>query len=175
MHFEYCAWNANLNLSETRFSSNNPPLIAITYYFFLQKLCSECKAYFCGTCVSRAAPSGQQHQHVGQTSSFNSRTCKRCKILLSDPPIRADLMELRVKVSIWFTVYPLYLFLQGHRIQIDTFLTIIFSWLDADNFWDSKKGKFGPDQLFFISSASLFLHDLFVLFINQTKKLTGFM
>jgi len=65
--------------------------------FNRKKLCSECKAYFCGTCVSRAAPSGQQHQHVGQTSSFNSRTCKRCKILLSDPPIRADLMELRVK------------------------------------------------------------------------------
>lgn len=65
--------------------------------FNRKKLCSECKAYFCGTCVSRAAPSGQQQQHVGQTSSFNSRTCKRCKILLSDPPIRADLMELRVK------------------------------------------------------------------------------
>jgi len=66
--------------------------------FNRKKLCSECKAYFCGTCVSREAPSGQQpQQRVAQTTGFNSRTCKRCKILLSNPPIRADLMELRVK------------------------------------------------------------------------------
>jgi len=65
--------------------------------FNRKKLCSECKAYFCGTCVSREAPSGQQDRRIGQTAAFNSRTCKRCKILLSNPPIRADLMELRVK------------------------------------------------------------------------------
>jgi len=66
--------------------------------FNRKKLCSECKAYFCGTCVSREAPNGHQgHQRIGQTAAFNSRTCKRCKILLSNPPVRADLMELRVK------------------------------------------------------------------------------
>ena len=60
------------------------------------KVCSECKAYFCGDCVSREAPAGQPQQRIGQ-ANFGPRTCKRCKVLLSDPPVRADLMELRVK------------------------------------------------------------------------------
>ena len=64
----------------------------------LQKICSECKNYFCGSCVSRETPSGQVRNSTSN-SSFNNapRTCKRCKILLSIPPVRADLMELRVK------------------------------------------------------------------------------
>jgi len=60
--------------------------------FNRKKQCSECKSHFCGTCVTREAPTGRRGQ-----SSLNSRTCKRCKILLSSPPIRAHLMDLRVK------------------------------------------------------------------------------
>lgn len=59
--------------------------------FNRKKQCSECKSHFCGTCVTREAPSGRRGQ------ALNSRTCKRCKILLSNPPIRDHLMELRVK------------------------------------------------------------------------------
>lgn len=66
--------------------------------FNRKKVCSECKNYFCGSCVSRETPSGQVRNSTSN-SSFNNapRTCKRCKILLSIPPVRADLMELRVK------------------------------------------------------------------------------
>jgi len=66
--------------------------------FNRKKICSECKNYFCGSCVSRETPSGQVRNSTSN-SSFNNapRTCKRCKILLSIPPVRADLMELRVK------------------------------------------------------------------------------
>lgn len=67
--------------------------------FNRKKVCSECKGYFCGSCVSREAPSGAQVRYSTSNSSFSTapRTCKRCKILLSIPPVRADLMELRVK------------------------------------------------------------------------------
>jgi len=59
--------------------------------FNRKKVCSECKGYFCGSCVTRDAPTGVQVRNL------TGRTCKRCKILLSIPPVRADLMELRVK------------------------------------------------------------------------------
>ena len=50
----------------------------------MQKLCHECKNYFCNACINRDSVTSQ-------------RTCVRCKVLLSRPPIRADLMDLRVK------------------------------------------------------------------------------
>jgi len=54
-----------------------------------KKTCSECKNVFCRKCVATTEST---------SSSASSRvTCARCKVLLQRPPIRTQLMDLRVK------------------------------------------------------------------------------
>ena len=84
-------WNFSIRYLYTSFFLM---IMNLIFFLILQKQCSECKSHFCGTCVTREAPTGRRGQ-----SSLNSRTCKRCKILLSSPPIRSHLMDLRVKVG----------------------------------------------------------------------------
>jgi len=49
-----------------------------------KKLCCECSNYFCSTCLPREQGS-------------RTRTCSRCRVLHKSPPLRGDLMKLRVK------------------------------------------------------------------------------
>lgn len=49
-----------------------------------KKLCSECSNYFCGSCLPRSQGEG-------------GRVCSRCRVLNRSPPVRQDLMKLRVK------------------------------------------------------------------------------
>ncbi len=50
----------------------------------LQKQCHLCRKQFCRKCCSRDTPQ-------------RGRTCTHCRALLKKPPVRAELMELRVK------------------------------------------------------------------------------
>ena len=49
-----------------------------------KKLCCECSNYFCSACLPREQGS-------------RTRTCSRCRVLQKSPPLRSDLMKLRVK------------------------------------------------------------------------------
>lgn len=51
-----------------------------------KKLCAECRNYFCSTCLPRE--SGKR---------YGDRVCFRCKELNKSPPLRTELMKLRVK------------------------------------------------------------------------------
>ena len=54
--------------------------------FNFQKICSECKNYFCSGCLPRE--SGKR---------YGDRVCGRCRELGKVPPLRTELMKLRVK------------------------------------------------------------------------------
>jgi len=49
-----------------------------------KKLCCECSNYFCSNCLPRE-------------QGCRTRTCSRCRVLHKSPPMRGDLMKLRVK------------------------------------------------------------------------------
>jgi len=49
-----------------------------------KKCCCECGNYFCSSCLPRE-------------QGCRTRTCSRCRVLHKSPPIRGDLMKLRVK------------------------------------------------------------------------------
>ncbi len=49
-----------------------------------QKLCHACRKHFCSRCCARDTQKRQ-------------RTCNFCRVLHSHPPVRAELMKLRVK------------------------------------------------------------------------------
>jgi len=49
-----------------------------------KKLCCECSNYFCSNCLPRE-------------QGCRTRTCSRCRVLHKRPPMRGDLMKLRVK------------------------------------------------------------------------------
>lgn len=51
-----------------------------------KKLCAECRNHFCSTCLPRE--SGKR---------YGDRVCFRCKELNKSPPLRTELMKLRVK------------------------------------------------------------------------------
>jgi len=75
-----------------------------------KKSCSECKLYFCSSCIKSMASKKVPDSRYNNGSTGLLKVCARCQILLKSPPVKADLMELRVK--------DLQRFLMSHKISM---------------------------------------------------------
>jgi len=73
--------------------------ICNTKFGFLtrKKTCSECRLLFCSSCITSIAAKKVPDPKHNNGSTGLIKVCARCQVLLKTPPIKADLMELRVK------------------------------------------------------------------------------
>jgi len=70
--------------------------------FSRKRECPDCRQFFCDGCftsshaVGSGGASGAAAAAAGGAPKFKTKICERCLVLSKHPPVRADLMELRV-------------------------------------------------------------------------------
>jgi len=93
--------NSRNNLTEMAEKNSNTLCCDMcnTKFGFLtrKKTCSECKLYFCSSCIRAMAARKVPDSRYNNGGPGLLKVCARCQVILKIPPVKVDLMELRVK------------------------------------------------------------------------------
>ena len=102
----HALWHVQVVFKSFHSQSLNLPLPSIKFTLMTRKkLCCECSNYFCSSCLPReqgcrTRTCSRWHQLFVKKipiSTFSLSYITRCRVLHKSPPLRGDLMKLRVK------------------------------------------------------------------------------